>query len=375
MRILKSVLFVAGFLCAHPLSAIITSEQLADFRVRLSALQAGIAQQAVPQELAAAARPALPMGAEVRALDNVMELKWQNLQTLAGDIVVCCTSIAPSLEIFNNRSATLLKQDFARTLTGAGCNLDVAYWKSFLGADITNGNKWGQKYLNNEGDTLQQHRLFVQLLDLQNCLLVDVQNTVGTLNTYVREMVEGTSDDVADVENRLMICMVMVQMPSIIDALAGQGSIQAPVAGLSAPDAMSPTEHQDLQTAVERSLRNNHVCEEADVAAAIQRSLLSNAEDREFRRQLTELSADHEEQAALDMTRGKQRSLQSAFEDERFQAEMARALALSAQMAEPEPVAPSPVHTALAQPAEQNSNPNSVADGNAVLWFDPAANH
>ena len=369
------MLFVAGFLCAHPLSAIITSEQLADFRVRLSALQEGIAQQAVPQELAAAARPALPMSAEVRTLDVVMELKWQNLQNLAGDIVVCCTPIAPSLGIFNNRSAALLKQDFARTLRKAGCNLSVAHWKSFLGTPIVNGNTWGQKYLNDEGNTLQQHRLFAQLLDLQSCLLVDLQDTVGTLNTYVREMVDGESDDVADVENRLVICMVMVQMPSIIDALAGQGATR-PVTGLPTVNAtMSPTEQQDLQTALERSLRNNHVREESDVAAAIQRSLASNAEDRDFRRQLTELFVDHEEQAALDMTRGKQLSIQSALEDKRFQSNLERALALSAQMAEPEPFAPSPTQTEMTQTGEQDSNQNSVANGDAVLWFDPTANH
>ena len=151
--------------------------------------------------------------------------QWPLLKETAATIVAHCLPMRPSLRTFQSASGQTLVTLFAAVLQQNQHNTEDPSWASFL-ADSDNTPHWGATYREAQtasgANTLEQHRLFLQLLDVQELLLVDQKPTLAALHSAIQEMTVANDNSTQGVVSRLFRCMVNHQLPSIVNALRTQ---------------------------------------------------------------------------------------------------------------------------------------------------------
>lgn len=151
--------------------------------------------------------------------------QWPLLKETAATIVAHCLPMRPALSTFQSTSGQTLTTRFAVVLQQNQHDTADPYWASFL-ADSDSTPHWGATYREaqtaSDTNTLEQHRLFLQLLDVQEFLLVDQKPTLAALHSAVQEMATANDNSTQGVVSRLLRCMVNHQLPSIVNALRTQ---------------------------------------------------------------------------------------------------------------------------------------------------------
>ncbi|MEH0002928.1 MAG: hypothetical protein V6Z78_05140 [Holosporaceae bacterium] len=284
--------------------------------------------------------------------------QWPLLKETAETIVAHCLPTRPSLRTSQNANGQTLVTRFAVVLQQNQHNTADLDWASFL-ADGDSASRWGATYREAQTasatNTLEQHRLFLQLLDVQELLFVDQKPTLEALHSAVQEAIEVNDNSTQGVVSRLFRCMVTHQLPSIVNALRTQNIGQdgnhyaAATPFAAANDGVTPAELAQIQDMIQArhgtSFAQRQAAADEDLQLALSMSAMMSAsstlinseharwapapgkEDEVMTTVLASSVALHQKQARY---------------DENDEAIMQLVKQASLQMDQPEPVAPDP---------------------------------
>ena len=299
--------------------------------------------------------------------------QWSLLKQTAATIVEHCRPMRPALSTYHNLNGRALVTRFATVLHRNDHDLEDSYWKSFLAKNDTPCN-WGAKYLHSETasgvSAIEQHRLFLQLLDVQDFLLVDQKPTLAALHNLVKEMVDVSDNSTQGVVSRLFGCIVTHQLPSIVGALRIQSGQDGNHYAAAAPraaanDDVTPEELAQIQAMIDArhgaSFAQRQAEEDEELALALKMSAMwaqqqahpqglagsqpsASFAKPEHARWAPEPDKDQEVMTtvmASSVAFGKKQARYAENDD----AIMRIVKQMSLQMAEPEPVAPTPEST------------------------------
>ena len=213
--------------------------------------------------------------------------QWSLLKETAETIVAHCLPMRPALRTFQSASGQALTTRFAVVLQQNQHDTADPYWASFL-ADSDSTTHWGATYREaqtaSDTNTLEQHRLFLQLLNVQEFLLVDQKPTLAALHSAVQEMATANDNSTQGVVSRLLRCMVNHQLPSIVNALRTQnigqdGNHDAAAAPRAAGnDDVTPEELAQIQDMIQArhgaSFAQRQAEEDEEFQLALQTSAL-----------------------------------------------------------------------------------------------------
>lgn len=287
--------------------------------------------------------------------------QWPLLKETAATIVEHCLPTRPSLRTSQSANGQTLVTRFAVVLQQNQHNTADLDWASFLaGSDST--HSWGTTYRRantvSEANTLEQHRLFLQLLDVQDLLFVDQKPTLAALHSAIQERATANDNSTQGVVSRLFRCMVTHQLPSIVNALRTQnigqdGNHYAAAAPLAAAnDDVTPEELAQIQEMIQArhgaSFAQRQAAEDEELQLALQMSAMWEAQQAftnpEHARWAPQPGKDDEVVATVMASSVALQKKQARYA-ENDEAIMRLVKQASRRMEQPEPVAPSPERT------------------------------
>ncbi|MGB1229783.1 MAG: hypothetical protein ACPG7U_01245 [Holosporaceae bacterium] len=297
--------------------------------------------------------------------------QWPLLKETVETIVEHCLPMRPSLRTSQNANGQTLVTRFAVMLQQNQHNTEDLHWASFL-ANSDSTHSWGTTYRRantvSAANTLEQHRLFLQLLDVQELLFVDQKPTLEALHSAVQEAIEVNDNSTQGVVSRLFRCMVTHQLPSIVNALRTQNIGQdgnhyaAATPFAAANDGVTPAELAQIQDMIQArhgtSFAQRPAAEDEELQRALRMSALwtqQQAHTQGLGGSQPNASFAKPEHASWAPAPGKEDEVMTtviessvalqkkqARYDENDEAIMRIVKQMSQQMDQPEPVAPDP---------------------------------